>query len=231
MGWWIYSSWNSSLYCLYTVTYGFLFAFFDGVCTRPFWLISTFVAKNGSMMRLKVSPMMSWLAGSVISFISSFLSARHGVNPVGTVLYRHHLQAEFQFTGENRVKQQTFGGEKTPSPAGLAALFGGHHGKRRELASQHKDRHAETGTQAWGAHCQRTQGAKRLEKPVVREWGASSGFMTGGVARCETKGSACIANLSGSSATGCGSAGWHTDGAGRRWPVPVSRGADGNRQA
>lgn len=103
------------------------------------------MAKNGSVVRLKVSPMMGWLAGSAISFIPSFLSARHGVNPVGTVLYRHHLQAEFQFTGENRVKQQAFGGEKTPSPDRRAALFGGHHGKRRELTSQHKDRHAETG--------------------------------------------------------------------------------------
>ncbi|MNH16523.1 hypothetical protein D3C79_761690 [compost metagenome] len=92
------------------------------------------MAKNGSMMRLKVSPMMSWLAGSAISFISSFLSAHHGVNPVGTVLYRHHLQEEFQFTGENRVKQQAFGWEKTPSPARQAALFGGRHGSRGELA-------------------------------------------------------------------------------------------------
>lgn len=122
------------------------------------------MAKNGSVVRLKVSPMMGWLAGSAISLIPSFLSARHGVNPVGTVLYRHHLQAEFQFTGENRVKQQAFGWEKTPSPARRAALFGWRHGSRGELASQRRGRHAETGTQAWCAHCQRTQGASRLEK-------------------------------------------------------------------
>ena len=76
---------------LYTVTYGFLFAFFDGVCTRPFWLSSTFVARNGRVVRLKVSPMMGWLAGGVIFLIPSFLSARHEVNPVGTARYRHHL--------------------------------------------------------------------------------------------------------------------------------------------
>lgn len=199
-------------------------------------------------MRLKVSPMMGWLAGSAISFISSFLSARHEVNPVGTVLYRHHLHEEFQFTGENRVKQQAFCWGKTRSPARQAALFGGR-GSRGELASQRRGRHAETGTQAWGAHCQRMQGASRLERRcgervgckfrpkrharrafrIAKECRQGEGQESAGEGETsvecgETKGSACIANLSGSSATGGGSAGWHTDGAGRRWPVPVSRG-------
>ncbi|NEX83524.1 hypothetical protein [Aeromonas rivipollensis] len=75
-------------------------------------------------MRLKVSPMMGWLAGSTISLVSSLLPARHGISPVGAVLYRYHLPAEFQFTEENRAKQQTFVRRKTRCTARQAALFG-----------------------------------------------------------------------------------------------------------
>lgn len=75
-------------------------------------------------MRLKVSPMMGWLAGITISLVSSLLPARHGISSVWAVLYRHHLPAEFQFTEENRAKQQTFGRGKTRSLARQAAHFG-----------------------------------------------------------------------------------------------------------
>ena len=75
-------------------------------------------------MRLKVSPMMGWLAGSTISLVPSLLSARHGISPVWAVLYRHHLPAEFQFTEGNRAKQQTSGRRKTRYPARQAALLG-----------------------------------------------------------------------------------------------------------
>ena len=92
------------------------------------------MARNGRVVRLKVSPMMGWLAGSAISLVPSLLSARHGISPVGAVLYRHHLPAEFQFTEENRAKQQTFGRRKTRSTARQAALFGLRHGWGHELA-------------------------------------------------------------------------------------------------
>lgn len=114
----------SLLYCLYTVTYGFYSGLFDGDFTRLIWFPSTFVTKNGRVVRLKVSPLMGWLAGSVISLISPHLSTRRGGSPVGAVLYRHYLPAEFQFTEENRAKQQAFGRRKTRSTARQAALFG-----------------------------------------------------------------------------------------------------------
>jgi len=56
------------------------------------------------MVRLKLSPIMGWHAGAAISVIPSFLSARHGVIPVGAVLYRHRLPAALQFTGGKQGK-------------------------------------------------------------------------------------------------------------------------------
>ena len=109
------------------------------------------MTESGRAMRLKVSPMMGWLAGSTISLVSSLLPARHGISPVGAVLYRHHLPAEFQFTEENRAKQQTFGRRKTRCTARQAALFG-RASWQETWACIHrcKDKHAETGPQAWG---------------------------------------------------------------------------------
>ena len=109
------------------------------------------MTENGRAMRLKVSPMMGWLAGITISLVSSLLPARHGISPVGAVLYRHHLPAEFQFTEENREKQQTFGRRKTRYPARQAALFGRAPWQETWACLYRcKDKHAETGPQAWG---------------------------------------------------------------------------------
>lgn len=116
-------------------------------------------------MRLKVSPMMGWLAGSAISLVPSLLSARHGISPVGAVLYRHHLPAEFQFTEENRAKQQTFGRRKTRSTARQAALFGLRHGWGHEIAFTGAQRQARTrhGAPVRG---RKGQGERRPEKHI-----------------------------------------------------------------
>ena len=116
-------------------------------------------------MRLKVSPMMGWLAGITISLVSSLLPARHGISPVWAVLYRHHLPAEFQFTEENRAKQQTFGRRKTRSTARQAALFGLRHGWGHELAFTGAQRQARTrhGAPVRG---RKGQGERRPEKHI-----------------------------------------------------------------
>ena len=116
-------------------------------------------------MRLKVSPMMGWLAGITISLVSSLLPARHGISPVGAVLYRHHLPAEFQFTEENRAKQQTFGRRKTRCTARQAALFGLRHGWGHEIAFTGAQRQARTrhGAPVRG---RKGQGERRPEKHI-----------------------------------------------------------------
>ncbi|MNT05166.1 hypothetical protein D3C72_1397760 [compost metagenome] len=101
------------------------------------------MTENGRAMRLKVSPMMGWLAGSTISLIPSLLSARHGISPVGAVLYRHHLPAELQFTEEKRPNSRHSAGERPAAPPAKPLFLGCVMVGGMSLHSQvHRDRHA-----------------------------------------------------------------------------------------